>query len=347
MNFYNNLHPYYCGIDLHARVLYVCIIDQEGQICVHKEISDSPDKLKSILEPYLGNIVVGVECMHCWYWVSDFCEALGVDFILGHALYMKAIHGGKAKNDRIDSFKIATLMRGGNFPLAYVYPKEMRATRDLLRRRTKLVRHGAHLKAHVSNTTSQYNLPAHKVNLKNVSAREQLKVAFPDRVVQRNIDLDMAVLECYARELSKIECFLEQQAKQHNPVHWHLLKSISGIGRILGLTIIFEIGHIERLESVQKFASNARLVKCKAESAGKSYGTQGNKIGNAHLKWAFSEAAVLYLRGNEKAQKYLLKLQRRMSKAKALSVLAHKLGRCVYFMLKDGTVFDENQFLKG
>jgi transposase len=116
--------------------------------------------------------VVGVECMHCWYWAADFCEDIGVDFILGHALYMKAIHGGKAKNDRIDSFKIASFMRGGNFPLAYTYPKEMRATRDLLRRRTKLVRHGAHLKAHVSNTTSQYILPTHKVNLKNVSARE-------------------------------------------------------------------------------------------------------------------------------------------------------------------------------
>jgi len=78
-------------------------------------------------------------------------------------------------------------MQGGNFPLAYAYPKDMRATRDLLRRRTKIVRHGAHLKAHVSNTTSQYNLPPNKVNLKNVSAREQLKTAFPDRVVQRNI----------------------------------------------------------------------------------------------------------------------------------------------------------------
>lgn len=94
MNFYNNLHPYYCGIDLHARVLYVCIIDQDGQTCVHKEISANPDKLKQLLEPYLGKIVVGVECMHCWYWVSDFCEDLGIDFILGHALYMKAIHGG-------------------------------------------------------------------------------------------------------------------------------------------------------------------------------------------------------------------------------------------------------------
>jgi len=97
---------------------------------------------------------------------------------------------------------------------------------------------------------------------------------------------------------------------------------------------------------VQTFASYARLVKCKAESAGKTYGTQGNKIGNAHLKWAFSEAAVLHLRGNEKAQKYLLKLQKRMSKAKALSALAHKLGRCVYFMLKNEAVFDESKFLK-
>ncbi len=344
MNFYNNLHPYYCGIDLHARSLYVCIIDQEGNTCIHKEISANPDKLYSILEPYIGNIVVGVECMHCWYWVSDYCEDIGVDFILGHALYMKAIHGGKAKNDRIDSYKIANLIRGGNFPLAYIYPKEMRATRDLLRRRMKLVRHGANLKAHVCNTTSQYNLPANKVNLKNICAREQIRSSFPDAVVQRNIDLDMAVLDCYAQELSKLEWFLEQQAKIHNPVHLHILRSISGVGRILALTIIYEVGDIRRFDSVQKFASYARLVKCKAESAGKSYGTQGNKIGNAHLKWAFSEAAVLYLRGNKKAQRYLLKLQKRMSKAKALSVLAHKLGRCVYFMLKNEKVFNESKF---
>jgi len=159
MKFYNNSHPYYCGIDLHARSLYVCIIDQNGEVCLHKEIPASPDRLNRLLEPYIGQVVVGVECMHCWYWVSDFCEEIGVDFILGHALYMKAIHGGKAKNDRIDSFKIANLIRGGNFPLAYVYPKDMRATRDLLRRRIKMVRLGANLKAHVANTTSQYNLP--------------------------------------------------------------------------------------------------------------------------------------------------------------------------------------------
>ncbi len=347
MNFYNSIHPYYCGIDLHARTLYVCIIDQDGNTCLHKEIAADPDKLLNLIEPYQGHIVVGVECMHCWYWVSDLCEEHGIDFILGHALYMKAIHGGKAKNDRIDSYKIANLIRGGNFPLAYVYPKAMRATRDLLRRRMKIVRHGADLKAHVVNTTSQYNLPPNKVNLKNVTAREQLKSTFPDVSVQKNIDLDMVILDCYAEQLSKVEWFIEKQARQHNPVHLHILKSITGVGPILSLTIIYEIGDIKRFESVQTFASYARLVKCKAESAGKSYGTQGNKIGNAHLKWAFSEAAVLYLRGNDKAKRYLERLQKRMSKAKALSALAHKLGRCVYFMLKNETVFDENRFLKG
>ena len=138
----------------------------------------------------------------------------------------------------------------------------------------------------------------------------------------------------------------EKQARQHNPLHLKLLRSVHGIGQILALTILYEIGDINRFETVQKFASYSRLVKCKAESAGKSYGTQGNKIGNANLKWAFSEAAVLYLRGNDDAKRYLQKLQKRMSKAKALSVLAHRLGRCVYYMLKKETVFDEKRFLK-
>lgn len=345
MNFYDHQHKHYCGIDLHARSLYVCVMDQAGKVLLHKECPAKAASLLTLITPFLDELVLGVECMHCWYWVADFCEAHGIHFILGHALYMRAIHGGKAKNDRIDSLKIARLMRGGNFPMAYVYPREMRSTRDLLRRRTNLVRHGANLKAHVANTTSQYNLPPNKVNLKNVSAREQLRHTFDDPGVQHMIDLDMAVLECYHRELSQTECYLEQQARKHRPVYLNLLRTIPGIGRILALTILYETGDINRFDTVQQFASYSRLVKCKAESAGKSYGTQGAKIGNGHLKWAFSEAAVLFLRGNEDAQRYLRKLQKRMRKAKALSALAHKLGRATFFMLKNKTVFDEQRFL--
>ncbi|WP_152960852.1 transposase, partial [Pseudoalteromonas sp. P1-9] len=155
-----------------------------------------------------------------------------------------------------------------------------------------------------------------------------------------------AILDAYAEELKKLEYYLESKAKKHQPNYYAQLHTIPGVGLILAMTILYEIGDINRFESVQTFASYCRLVKCKAESAGKTYGTSGNKIGNGHLKWAFSEAAVLYLRGNDKARRYLNKLQKRISKAKALSVLAHKLGRCVYFMLKNKTVFDDERFLK-
>lgn len=323
MRFYNQQHNYYCGIDLHARILYVCILDSLGNKVLHKKIEADPDALLELLTPYQDNIVVGVECMHCWYWVSNFCLDYAFDFVLGHALYMKAIHGGKTKNDRIDSYKIASLLRGGNFPIAYVYPKTMRATRDLLRRRTKIMRHGADLKAHVSNTFSQFDEPA----------------------INRNIEMDLNVIAFYTSELASVEHFIEQTAKQHNAQDYQLIQTVPGIGRILALTILYEIGNIERFPSVQNFASYSRLIKCKAESAGKQKGTNGNKIGNAYLKWAFSEAAVLYLRGNEPAKKYIQRLKKRMSKAKALTALAHKLGRCVYFMLRNKTVFAAKRFL--
>lgn len=345
MRFYNQSHPYYCGIDLHARILYVCIINEQGEKVEHKKIKADPDELLDLIGPYQDQIVIGAECMHCWYWVNDLCLEYGYEFVLGHALYMKAIHGGKTKNDRIDSYKIAMLLRGGNFPRAYTYPQKMRATRDLLRRRTRIVRHGADLKAHVTNTFSQYNRPAHNLNLRYPYAREELRQTFSEPAVQRNIDIDLNIVEFYTKELSQVEWFIEQHAKQHNPVDYQLLHTIPGIGRILALTILYEIGDIRRFATVQQFASYSRLVKCKAESAGKVYGTSGNKIGNAHLKWAFSEAAVLYLKGNDKARRYINRLQKRMSKAKALSALAHKLGRCVYYMLKNKTVFDENRFM--
>jgi transposase len=347
MIFYNEIYPYYCGIDLHAKSLYVCIIDSKGIVVLHKEIKPSPENLLEVLAPYKNKIVVGVECMDCWYWDSDYCRDNNINFILGHALYMKAIHGGKAKNDRIDSYKIAVLIRGSTFPLAYVYPYEMRATRDLLRRRKHLVNYGAQLKAHTKNTANQYNLDPPSVDLRYPTDRESIREVFTqaNESVKRSVDIDLDIVGHINRELFKVERYIEKQAEQHNQQDYSLLRSIPGVGQILALTIIYEIGHIDRFESVQKFASYSCLIKCKAESAGKNYSTQGNKIGNGHLKWAFSEIAVLYFRNNPKAIRYLKQLQKRMSKAKALAVLAHKLGRCVYYMLKKKSVFNEARLL--
>src|SRR5215470_9033684 len=158
MRFYTQQHPHYCGIDLHARTMYVCILNQAGAILVHQNMKSSPDALLRTIAPYRDDIVVAVECVFAWSWLADLCAREGIPFVLGHALYMKAIHGGKAKNDKIDSHKIAVLLRGGMLPQAYVYPAAMRATRDLLRRRMHLMRKRAELLAHIQNTNSQYNL---------------------------------------------------------------------------------------------------------------------------------------------------------------------------------------------
>ena len=120
---------------------------------------------------------------------------------------------------------------------------------------------------------------------------------------------------------------------------------LQGLKRILSLVILYVIEDIKRFPSVQDFASYSRLVKCSKESNGKKYGSSGKKIGNAHLKWAFSEAAVLFLKGNEPGKRYLDRLANKHGKGKALSILAHKLGRAVYFMLKNNKPFDQDTFL--
>jgi len=110
MRFYTQRHRFYCGIDLHARTMYVCIMDHDGTILAHRNLPAATEACADVLRPYQEDLVLAVECMFSWYWVAHLCSRIGVEFVLGHALYMKAIHGGKVKNDRIDSQKIASLL---------------------------------------------------------------------------------------------------------------------------------------------------------------------------------------------------------------------------------------------
>src|SRR6185503_5865820 len=159
MRFYTKQHRFYCGVDLHTRKMYVCIVGHDGEIHLHRNLRTDAKEFLYAVRPFRDNLVVAAECMFCWYWLADLCAAEGIEFVLGHALYMRAIHGGKVKNDKLDSEKIAVLLRGGMLPMAYVYPSEMRSTRDFLRRRMHLVRRRSEAIVHVQNTNSQYNLP--------------------------------------------------------------------------------------------------------------------------------------------------------------------------------------------
>lgn len=221
----------------------------------------------------------------------------------------------------------------------------MHATRDLLRRRIHFMRKRAELLAHVHNTNSQYNLPEIGKKIASKANRDGEAERFADPAVQTSVEVDLVLLGYDDRLLTDLELSMVKSAKQHDANTFYRLRSVPGVGKILALVLLYEIHDIHRFPRVQDFVSYCCLVKCAKESAGKRYGTSGKKIGNAYLKWAFSEAAVLFLRTNPEVQQYLAKLEQKHGKGKALTIVAHKLARAVYYMLKRATVFDMPIFL--
>jgi transposase len=298
----------------------LCILNRDGEILVHRNMPAGPDPLLKAIAPYREALVVCVACIFPWYWLADLCAREDMPFVLGHALYMKAIHGGTAKNDNIDAQTIAVLLRGGMLPQAYVYPAEMRATRDLLRRRLPLTRKRAELLAHIQHTNSQYNLPEIGQKLAYKANRDGVAERFSDPAVQKSVEVDLALLGYYDQLLSDVEWTIVQTAKQHDAHTLSRLQSVPGIGKIVRLVLLYEIHDMSRFPRVQDFVSYCRLGKCAQEAAGKRDGTSGAKIGNASRKWAFSEAAVLFLRNNPVGQKYLTRLETKHGKGKALPV---------------------------
>jgi transposase len=168
---------------------------------------------------------------------------------------------------------------------------------------------------------------------------------FADPSVQKSIEVDLALIDHYDALVIDLELTIVREAKRHDADAFHRLRSVPGIGKVLALTILYEIHDVTRFDRVQEFASYARLVKCGHQSAGKKLGTGGAKMGNVHLKWAFSEAAVLFLRHTKDGKKILARIEKKHGKGKALSILAHKIGRAVFYMLSRGTVFSMDKFL--
>lgn len=346
MRFYTGQHRYYCGIDLHARTMYVCILDHEGgKVVLHRNMHCEPDRFLRAIEPYRNDLVVCVECIFCWYWLADLCAQEDIPFVLGHALYMKAIHGGKAKNDKIDSHKIAVLLRAGALPVGYVYPRGMRATRDLLRRRLYFVRKRSELFTHIRTTFHQLNLPAPAGKFHHPRNRVGVAELIPDPVVRASVEADITLAAHLDGVIRSIEGTIRDQAKIEDPETLELLQTIPGVGRILSLTLLYELHDIARFPRVQDFLSYARLVKSQKASAGKITGTSGAKIGNAHLKWAYSEAAVLFLQKNPPGQRLIARIRSKHGRGKALGILAARLGRASYYMLRRQTAFDMDRFM--
>jgi transposase len=349
IRFYQRQHGFYAGIDLHARTMHVCVLDAAGTVVLDRNLPCHFETLLQAIAPFRDDIVIGVECMFGWYWLSDRCAEQKIPFVVGHALYMKLIHGGKAKNDRLDASKIAHLLKGGNFPLSYAYPKGMRETRDLLRRRMYLVHKRAELITHLEILNAQNNLPPFGKKLSYAANRAELNIPerFTDPSVKMSATLDLDLIDQLDELISKVELYLTRTAKVDDVQTYQRLRTIPGVGPILALVLLYEMHQVERFEQVGQFLSYARLVRGEHDSAGKKLGWGNKKIGNAHLRWAFAEAACLFLRGSERARQWKQKQEKKHGSAKVLGILAARLARAVYHMLRKHEAFDEERFWNG
>lgn len=337
---------FYAGIDLHARNLFLVVLDPHGSTVFARNLPADPDAFLHAVAPFRDGLVVACECMHCWYWLADTCREHHIPFALGHAWAMKAVHGNKSKCDRKDAEAIARLLKGGNLPPAYAYPQEKRGLRDLLRARLRLVRQRAQLYGHVHTARRQANLPPVSSDVKYKSKREGITLDIADPLVRRRVETHLSLLEPLDTTIRRLEKEIEDAAHQLLPVELAVLQSTPGVGLVLSLTILLEIDTIERFDTRQQFCSYARLCGAVQTSANKRCGSGNKKAGNAWLKWAFSEAAVLSAQKDERIGAYLNRLASRLGKAKAYSALAHKLGRAFYHMLHTKEVFDVNRFVR-
>jgi transposase len=337
---------FYAGVDLHARALFLVVLDHDGNVIFARNLPANPDSFLRAVARFRDGLLVACECMHCWYWLADCCRDENIAFVLGHAWAMKAVHGCKTKCDRKDAEAIARLLKGGNFPPAYVYPKERRGLRDLLRSRLRLVRQRAQLYGHVHTARRQANLPPVSNDVKYKCKRAACTADIADPFVRRRVETHLALLEPLDIAIRRLEAEIEDAARGLYAVELAVLQSTPGVGPVLSLTIVLEIDTIERFDTRQQFCSYARLCGAVQTSDNKRCGGGNAKAGNAWLKWAFSEAAVLSAQKDQRLGAYLNRLASKLGKAKAYSALAHKLGRAFYHMLHTKEVFDVNRFVR-
>jgi transposase len=337
---------FYAGVDLHARAIFLVILDHLSQVRYAKNLPANPDAFLRAIAPFRDGLLVACACMHCWYWLADTCRDHHIAFVLGHAWAMKAVHGSKTKCDRKDAEAIARLLKGGNFPPAYAYPRERRSLRDLLRARLRLVRQRAELYGHVHTARRQANLPPVSSDVKYKCKRAAITADIADPLLRRRVETHLALLEPLDTTIRQLEAELEDAAQEHDATELAVLQSTPGVGLVLSRTILLEIDTIDRFDTRQQFCSYARLCGAVQTSDNKRTGAGNRKAGNAWLKWAFSEAAVLSAPKNEPIGALLQRLASKLGKAKALSALAHKLGRAFYHMLHTKEVFDVTRFVR-
>jgi transposase len=329
----------YTAFDLHSNNSYLGIIDESGKRVFKRKLANDPDVIIDALQPFKDSIVgIVVESTYNWYWLVDLLMAEGYKVHLANPAEIKKYTGLKYADDQHDAFWLTEMLRLGILPEGYIYPKEDRPIRDLLRKRGHLVKLRTSLIISLQNIISRNNGIKLKVG--------DIKILTTDRVapyLERNEDLALAgkvskeSIDFLTRQIKTIETVVESKMDLREP--YDRLLTEPGIGKILGLTVMLETGPIARFAKAGNYASYCRKVSSKWISNEKKKGKGNKKSGNKYLAWAFSEAAEIARRYDEHARAYFNRKAQQTNRMVAHQALAHKLARAAYFIMRDGVPF--------
>lgn len=336
----------YCGIDLHSNNSVVVVIDENDHVLLERTLSNHLglilDTLSKIREPIDG---IAVESTYNWYWLVDGLQEAGYKLHLVNTAAIKQYDGLKYSDDKRDAFHLAHLLRLGILPTGYIYPKEERAVRDLLRKRLQLVQQRTAQILSIQNQVTRNTGRQLKANEVKKLTTSTVKDRIKDKNIQQAILSNVAVMNVLTSKIKLLEKQVLEQVKIKD--EFQKLLQITGIGPIIALTIMLETGDIKRFNKVGNYSSYCRCVNSKRFSNGKQKGQGNRKNGNKYLAWAYMEAANYAIRFNEKARQFY---QRKIAKTKrvvALKALAHKLARACYYVLKNNEDFDNQRLFPG
>lgn len=332
----------YGGIDLHSNNSVVALLDEQDRVVYRQRLANDAPRVLEALAPYREGIVgLVVESTYNWYWLVDALMDAGYRVHLANTAAIVQYSGLKYSDDDSDARWLAKLLRLGLLPEGYIYPKEQRAVRDLLRRRSRLVQQ------HTANVLAVQNLLArNRGQSLNANAVKRLTPEAVARLLP-NPNLALAVqstLLAMRGQEAAIE-LLEREALAQvrgRAPYRHLL-SVSGIGPVLGLTILLETGPVQRFGQVGQYASYSRCVGSAHLSNGKRKGHGNTKSGNKYLAWAYVEAANFAVRYNPTIKRYYQRKRAKTNGIVAIKTVAHKLARACYWMLREGTEFAVNR----
>jgi transposase len=308
---------YYSGIDLHSDNCYVTTIDESGSVVKQQRVENNNELLLDYFRSLPGSHQAVVESTTGWYWLNDLLQDNGIELVLAHAKYLKAISYAKVKTDKVDSQTLAILLRQGLIPRAHKISRELRGLRDTMRIRLRLVQQR-------SDTLRRLN---------SIHAKFNGSVPDPYR-------FQLAVLEHTRDTLSNQILALE---KSLHPVlipndDIQRLLIIPGIGKLSAFTTYLEIDGIERFDSDKHFVSYCRLVPA-ANNSNRTVHHRSSKDGNKYLKIAFSDAAVHAIQYYPEYKRFFLKRAKRSGDAIARTVVAKELAKIVYYVLKNKTTY--------